>query len=271
MDIHDLNPISWIRRRRAARALRRNPEIYGADRPELDRDLSFSEAATCFPARNDLHAYMHRYFFTRLPEELRAHRKYFERRGFGEVAYHSMWYLIFREYRPEKLLEIGVFRGQVISLWALTARVLGSAVSVRCISPFSAAGDAVSEYPDLDYLEDVLANFRHFELPPPDYLRALSTDPQAIAYLRREPLDCVYIDGGHDYDVVLSDYRHGCEALKPGGLLVMDDSSLYTNFSPPRFSFAGHPGPSRVARELADRELEHLGGVGHQNVYRKPQ
>lgn len=28
--------------------------------------------------------------------------------------------------------------------------------------------------------------------------------------------------------------------------------------------------PSRVAREFADRELEHLGGVGHQNVYRKP-
>jgi hypothetical protein len=68
---------------------------------------------------------------------------------------------------------------------------------------------------------------------------------------------------------VVRDYHNSVAALKAGGLLILDDSSLYTDFDPPVFSFAGFPGPSTVARELADRELEHLGGVGHQNVYRK--
>ena len=39
--------------------------------------------------------------------------------------------------------------------------------------------------------------------------------------------------------------------------------SLQTNFSPPLFSFAGHPGPSRVAAEFAMKQLKFLGAVGH--------
>jgi predicted O-methyltransferase YrrM len=87
--------------------------------------------------------------------------------------------------------------------------------------------------------------------------------------MKKNSFDCIYIDGSHDYEVVLADYRNSVASLKPGGILVMDDSSLGTDFSPPKFSFAGHPGPSRVAREFADRELVFLAGVGHQNVYRR--
>jgi predicted O-methyltransferase YrrM len=158
----------------------------------------------------------------------------------------------------------------VISLWALVSKNEAIPANIRCISPFSPAADLVSAYPNLNYLQDVLDNFRHFDLPKPAYLRALSTDREAIAFLKNEPLDCVYIDGSHDYEIVLSDYRNSLEALKVNGLLVMDDSSLDTEYHPPSFSFAGHPGPSKVARTFADRELEFLGGVGHQNVYRKP-
>ena len=63
------------------------------------------------------------YFHTRLPEPLRAHRAYFEtgKRGFGEPAFHVLWYLLFREFPPESFLEIGVYRGQTLSLAALLA------------------------------------------------------------------------------------------------------------------------------------------------------
>ncbi|HEY4214923.1 MAG TPA: class I SAM-dependent methyltransferase [Steroidobacteraceae bacterium] len=267
-----LNPFKKIGTLLTARARANERLSFASERTDLGEDLSFTEAARRYGSRNDLFAYMHRYFYTQLPEELRAHRAYFSEqgRGFGEEAFHSMWYLLLREFRPSSALEIGVFRGQVISLWALIAREIGLQLSVRCISPFSAAGDLVSQYPNLDYLEDMRANFRHFGLTPPQHWRGFSTDPGAIEFLKREPLDLIYIDGGHDYEVVRSDYRNSVEALKPGGILVMDDSSLETNFTPPSFSFAGHPGPSRVARELADKELQALGGVGHQNVYRKP-
>jgi hypothetical protein len=39
--------------------------------------------------------------------------------------------------------------------------------------------------------------------------------------------------------------------------------SLQTNFSPPPFSFAGHPASSRVAAEFAMKQLKFLGAVGH--------
>ncbi len=264
--------IAFLRNKVVEFAMERSRRGYARSRGDLSQDLSFTEATRRFPDRNDLHAYMHRFFYESLPETLRLHREYFskEGRGFGEPAFHSMWYLLLREFRPTNLLEIGVYRGQVVSLWTLIGRELSIPVGVRCISPFSSAGDQVSRYRQLDYLEDVMRNFDHFQLPRPNYLKGFSTDPQAIAYLRAEPLDFVYIDGGHDYDVVLSDYRNSVDALKPGGILVMDDASLGTNFAPPKFSFAGHPGPSKVAREIADKELQFLGGVGHQNVYRKP-
>lgn len=242
-------------------------------RPEFAHDLSLSEAIARFGTRNQLYAYMHQYFSRHLPSPLRQHREYFSQRGrgFGEPAFHSMWYLLLREYRPTKLLEIGVFRGQVASLWSLIGKLERFDTEVHCISPFAAVGDSVSEYLDLDFLQDVRANFRHFALPDPLCLRALSTDPEAIRHMQRQKFDCIYIDGGHDYEVVLSDYRHSVAALVAGGFLAMDDSSLYTNFDPPSFSFAGHPGPSRVARDFAARDLMFVAGVGHQNIFRLTQ
>jgi hypothetical protein len=69
--------------------------------------------------------------------------------------------------------------------------------------------------------------------------------------------------------VALADYEACVANLADGGLLVMDDSSLYTEYRPPRFAFAGHPGPSRVVQERAMKELRFLGGVGHNNVFIK--
>ncbi len=245
---------------------------FSRNRPEFEPALTFPDAVSQFATRNQLYAYMHHYFSRHLPPALRAHRKYFSTRGrgFGEEAFHSMWYLLLKEFRPKKYLEIGVFRGQVISLWALIGKIESIETDIRCISPFAAVGDRVSNYVSIDFLDDVTQNFRHFDLAEPQCIKALSTDERAVSYMQREKFDCIYIDGSHDYEVVLCDYRNSVAALNTGGLLVMDDSSLHTDFVPPAFSFAGHPGPSKVARECADRELTFVAGVGHQNIYRKP-
>ena len=60
-----------------------------------DIDLTFSQAATRFPVRNQLHAYAHHYFHHNCPQEIREHRRYFSQhgRGFGEDAFHAMWWL----------------------------------------------------------------------------------------------------------------------------------------------------------------------------------
>ena len=234
------------------------------------QDLSFTKATQEFPDRNNLHSYMHHYHQHLCPKLIMDHRKYYSqnKRGFGEDALHAMWWTLMGEFRPKKVLEIGVYRGQVTSLWGLIAKLKNFTCEVSGISPFSSAGDKVSVYlSELDYLQDTLESNQYFDLPRPFFLQEYSTDAKAVKYIQSTKWDLIYIDGNHDYDIALSDYKICSQALARDGLLIMDDSSLYTDFSPPAFSFAGHPGPSRVAQEHAMKELCFLGGVGHNNVF----
>ena len=238
----------------------------------FDHELTLVEAVAAFPDPNRLYAYMHHYFRFRCPGYVRDHREYFKlnKRGFGEDAFHAMWSLLLHEHRPKQCLEIGVYRGQVISLWALIAQMRCFPCEIHGISPFSPQGDAVSAYMgNVDYLSDTLASFTHLRLPVPTLLKALSTDPAAIEYIGSRSWDLIYIDGSHDYEIALADYQLCREHLAPSGLLVLDDASLGTSFRPPSFSFGGHPGPSRVAREYAAMEMQLIAVVGHNNVFRK--
>jgi hypothetical protein len=213
-----------------------------------------------------------RYFTYRVPNDVRDHRGYFEResRAYGESAFHAMWFLLFREFRVERFLEIGVYRGQTLSLASLLQRHFRTAGRVAGISPFTPAGDSVSRYrSDVDYYEDTLINVRHFDLPTPELVRAYSTDPEAIAAIRGTIWDCVYIDGNHDYDVVRSDWEACAPQVRPGGIIVLDDAGLTTRFRPPAFATKGHPGPSRLAAEVGRPPWAEILQVGHNRVFQR--
>ena len=207
-----------------------------------------------------------------LPQELRDHRQYFSshNRGFGEDAFHTMWWRLIGAFRPMKFLEIGVYRGQTTSLVSLLAKLEGINCQVFGISPFSPAGDTVSKYDDEpDYLADTLLNFEHFQLPEPHLLKAFSTDDSALELIRSHSWDIIYIDGNHDYDIVARDWSACSEAVRPGGIIVLDDSGLSSNYSPPAFATGGHPGPSKLASEIDSSLFEEILQVGHNRVFRK--
>jgi hypothetical protein len=213
-----------------------------------------------------------RYFHRHLPEQLRQHRAYFsrKRRGFGEDAMHVEWFLLFRELRPASFLEIGVYRGQVLSLATMLASLNDAPCFVQGISPFSSAGDSVTEYlGNLDYFEDTLEHFRRFSLPIPSLLKAFSTDAEAAVLIRSRSWDLIYIDGNHDYPVVRKDWEVCSECLRVGGVIVLDDASLDTAFRPPLFATGGHPGPSRLAKEIDRRQFREILQVGHNRAFQK--
>jgi len=206
------------------------------------------------------------------PEELKAHRAYFQTaaRGFGEDAFHVMWWMLFRELRPTHFLEIGVYRGQTLSLAALLKRMLGLEGSVTGISPFSPAGDACSTYrKSVNYREDTLENFRHFNLPTPELVQAFSTDAAARERIGQSSWDAVYIDGNHDYDVARGDWELCAQHTRIGGLIVLDDAALLTTYDPAAFATAGHPGPSHLAEEIDRRAFREVLRVGHNRVFEK--
>lgn len=245
------------------RAILKKPGPQKIERADWDRSL-----------RDPTEFYLDcfRYFNERLPAEIRGHRAWFRqrRRGLNEDAMHVMWFQLFQEFKPATFLEIGVYRGQTISLAALLSRMNGTPCRVHGISPFTAAGDSVSKYRDnVDYLRDTLQNFDHFSLPRPELLKAFSTSPEATALIRATAWDMVYIDGNHDLDVVRQDWDMCSRSVQTGGVIVLDDSSRETAFRPPFFATAGHPGPSQVAQEVDNTKFREILRVGHNRAFQR--
>jgi cephalosporin hydroxylase len=257
---------SWRHRAKAARALRETLHTHSAgdiigswQRSLTDPTGYYLDCVRFFHSKN-------------LPASLKEHRSYFVagHRGFGEDAFHVMWWMLFREFRPARFLEIGVYRGQTLSLAALLQRELGINGSVTGISPFTASGDTVSRYREqVDYLADTKANFAHFGLVEPELVQAFSTDMAATERVERESWDAIYIDGNHDYEVAHSDWNLCAGHLAAGGLIVLDDSAINTAYRAPAFATAGHPGPSRVALEVNMNEFREILRVGHNRVFQK--
>ena len=216
--------------------------------------------------------YFNYLFYFGVPGSLREHRLYFQtnQRGFGEDAFHAAWFEVFHTFRPVKSLEIGVYRGQTISLWALCAKQFSIRNSeIWGLTPLRNLGDTKSNYLDINYRDDINLNFESFGLPLPNILETNSESQIAKKFIKNGLWDLIYIDGGHDYQTVLSDYMVSKEGLRSGGLLVIDDSSLYLDYKPGKNSFAGHPGPSKVLKEIALKEMDFLLTVGHLNFLKK--
>ena len=265
-----MNPLKWSKRQylewlaRRARQYWISRELIKEIDPENFLESLKNPDAYYLRAFQDFHR--------ALPEALQVHRAYFliDFRGFGEDAFHSMWWRLFRRFKPTSFLEIGVYRGQVISIIALLAKLDATRCEVTGISPFSASGDSVSIYrSDLNYLEDTLTHFKHFGLPEPTLVNAYSTDPEALATIASRTWDMIYIDGNHDYDVAVRDWEACSKAVKPGGLVILDDSGLSTCYHPPAFATGGHPGPSRLASEIHPEHFREILQVGHNRVFQK--
>ena len=264
-------PLSRILR--GARNFRRVMTLFWNSRyqQKYDLQLSMTQIKVHFPDRNSVYSYMHHFFHHSLPEHLRNHREYFKQdnRGFGEDAFHSLWYFIFKEIKPKKVLEIGVYRGQILSLWMLLSNILQLATEIHGISPLSPAGDEATNYPDLDYLQDIKNNFSYFALPLPHLHKGYSTDNNIVQFILSKKWDLIYVDGNHNYEIVKHDFDISSSSLKEHGLIILDDSAKFTDFKAPLYAFAGHEGPSRVASEIDRKTFQEIIGVGHNRVFQR--
>jgi hypothetical protein len=229
---------------------------------------------------------------------LKAHRDWVEKNawGFGDRAFHYMWYLILRDdvlKRPKpKLLEIGVYKGQVISLWALIAIQLQSSAMVTAISPFESAKPWFAQsrvlnriaqmlfkayrddirsanlYENENYLECVHRIFRQFGLSEANvtFLRGYSQDPHVYQQVTDRAFDVIYIDGGHRYEQVIQDLTNYSRLVTAGGYLVLDDASCN---QPGSKFWKGHESVSRAADDWGAPGFTNVLNVGHNRVYRR--
>ena len=219
------------------------------------------------------HKYLHENFCERVNETpiLNEHRTWVEKNiwGFGERSFHWMWKLIVDEM-PEgfKFLEIGVFRGQVISL----VKALKMSAQVNGVTPLTnEGGHWVS-----DYEKDIEDIHYQFKLPLTYYIyRGLSEAPAVIAEVTANaPYDVLYIDGGHEDKHILNDITHYSPLVKPGGIMVIDDCC--NSFNIPQGMFGGIGAVTNVVDKLlppkaSNPEWEFLFSIVHNRVYRRKQ
>lgn len=208
--------------------------------------------------------------------ELLAHRLYIEKRayGMGERCFHWLWKLIVDEMPREfSFLEVGVYKGQVLSLIRLLANRTGrdaTIAGVTMLSKFAGITGKFTEYPDEDYLGYITDLHDHFEQPQPHLVVGDSTDPRIQERAATKgPYDIVYVDGCHEYDYVCKDLQFYPKLLRLGGLLVVDDSANY--LKQPWGFFQGIADVSKAVRTVieTDPQWKHLLAVVHNRVWRR--
>jgi hypothetical protein len=180
-----------------------------------------------------------------------------------------------------KAIEIGVYRGQVVSLWGLIAKNLGKTPEIYGVSPFEGTDDEVNSYSkDLNYLSDIETIFRRFQVPWEWFtpIKGKSQRPEVITEVDQSaPYDILYIDGGHEYGDVEQDIENYTPLLRRGGILVMDDASCHLNMPP--FSqdmgynrcWAGVQSVSDAVRDFLEPRTDfvHRFAVGHNRIFVK--
>jgi hypothetical protein len=246
--------------------------------------------------------------FTKLTNKsrlLKSHRRYIEwhRLGFGDRAFHYMWKLLLDDLQQQKkeqnrdkvrLLEIGVYKGQIISLWSLLSRESGLEAEIHAITPLegtAASGPLMTvklfqwfkkridpEFNELcskgnlywneDYHRIISDLFKRFDLDFNDIHlhRGYSTAQEIIDEVKDLTFDAIYIDGDHSYDVVVSDIATYAPLVRPGGYLVMDDASCFLEST--RF-WKGHKEVSEACKTIEDFGYDNVINVGHNRVFRK--
>jgi SAM-dependent methyltransferase len=136
-----------------------------------------------------------------------------------------------QEVAPSSILEIGVWRGDRAQSF-IEAALRGGATSVQYFGfdlfeamPTSLAAAEASRSTRNPTREEVERRLARFD---PEQVRStliagntLETLPQACATL--PPIDFAFIDGGHSYETVTSDWECVKKVLRPGGVAVFDD------------------------------------------------
>lgn len=202
---------------------------------------------------------------------LKEHRDFVEQHafGFGERCFLWMWKLIVDTFegRPFNFLEIGVYKGQILSL----IRMLSDTADVFGLTPLDSSGGM----PDEDYKKHIEMIFNKLNIKKRYKLFVGRSDAVGMAdrvHRVMESIDVLYIDGGHSRAEARYDILTYGKLVPIGGYMVIDDCAC--RMKHPMGYFMGiHPVCSAVDEILPpygnNDEWIHIGSVVHNRIWRR--
>ncbi len=193
--------------------------------------------------------------------------------GFGDDAHCIMWDKIV-DLLPDnfRFIEIGVYKGQVLALVAIAAKKYNKKYNITGISPLTNIGDKYTQYDNVNYLDYIhkIHNTFNLEFSDDQIIKGISTDSHIKDQVKLlNKFDIIYIDGGHDYDTVVSDIQLAKQICNNDGYIVMDDASTFLNFK--INIFQGHHEVSLAVNDHLQNDNNFIEKkcVGHNRIFKK--
>lgn len=208
---------------------------------------------------------------------LKEHRDFIEESyrngliyGHGARCLQYMWKLIVDELPQNfSFLEIGVYKGQILSLMQLCADKAGKKAKIVGVTPLNDPDFA--KYNRLPYIENIYKRFS-VTMDNTTIIDGKSQDSEVIVRVHSMgPYDVVYVDGDHGYQPTVDDIKNYDTCLKSGGLMVVDDASNFKNIPTWASTFKGLIEVSEAVRDTLEKDpnYEELLTCMHVRVFRK--
>lgn len=150
------------------------------------------------------------------------------RGSYSTRRYCNLWAEV-ANLRPERIVEIGVFRGNTGRRLISLALEHVSAVDYWGFDLFAEGSTAEQLSAEVDGGTPPLsinAVFERLQRPGATIHLVPGDTRYTLARTDVPPADLVFIDGGHSYDTVASDWKNAQEFLHPRSVVYFDD---YTN------------------------------------------
>ena len=204
------------------------------------------------------------------------------RSEWDEICYSYSWYLLVKNMPINfKFLEIGVYKGRILSLIKLLSDNMQKNVKIVGVTPLSSDGDKYSLYPNIDYLNEIRKSFEinnlDFNEPSTKIINGFSQEPNIIDETNKNGMyDIIFIDGCHDYSVVCSDIDNYSKMLNVNGYLVLDDAAYfvdnpYTEYYDKGKPYYGYIDVGNAIKDMLDNNIhfEYCFTIGHNRLWKK--
>ena len=169
-------------------------------------------------------------------QEIKAHRDFIENAqnkfgiilGHGDRSLQYLWKLLVDEMPKEfNFLEIGVYKGQILSLIELLSEMSERKPKIVGITPLY--DKPFGDYDRLPFIKKIYEKF-NLNLSNTTIFDGLSQNTEIMKKAKfLATYDMIYIDGDHSYNATVSDIKNYSKMIKNKGFLIIDDCCNYKN------------------------------------------